>query len=85
MQISRTTPYMPEPAEVIVRDGKPAMVRIKRKQLPVKDVLNVWRIDEDWWRKEISRLYFLLEVESGARVTVFHDLESGGWYRQNWA
>jgi hypothetical protein len=59
------------------------MVRIKRNRLPVKDVLNVWRINNEWWRKEISRLYFLLEVESGARFPVFHDLKNGGWYRQN--
>jgi hypothetical protein len=82
---SKTAPYAPEPLDVTVRDGKPAMLRIKRRRVPVKEILNVWRIDEEWWRKAISRLYFLLEVESGARVTVFHDLESGEWYRQNWA
>lgn len=85
MLMFRTTPYTPEPIEVTVRDGKPVMVRIKRRRLPVIEVVNVWRIDEEWWRKAISRLYFLLEVEGGMRITLFHDLESRGWYRQNWA
>ena len=85
MPTSRTNPYAPEPVEVTVRDGKPVMVRIKRRRLRVTEVINIWRIDEEWWRKSISRFYFLLEVEGGMRVTLFHDLENGGWYRQNWA
>jgi hypothetical protein len=80
-----STPYAPEPMEVTVRDGKPVVVRIKRRRLRVNEVLNIWRVDEEWWRKTISRLYFLLEMEGGSRVTLFHDLESDGWYRQNWA
>jgi hypothetical protein len=80
-----SAPYAPEPMEVTVRDGKPVVVRIKRRRLRVNEVLNIWRIDEEWWRKTISRLYFLLEMEGGSRVTLFHDLESDGWYRQNWA
>ncbi len=84
MPTSRTTPYAPEPAEVTVRDGKPVMVRIKRRRLRVTEVINIWRIDEEWWRRSISRFYFLLEVEGGMRLTLFHDLENGGWYRQNW-
>jgi hypothetical protein len=33
----------------------------------------------------VTRLYFLLEFESGMRLTVFHDLEKDSWYRQNCA
>jgi hypothetical protein len=83
--MSKATPYAPEPIEVTVRGGKPVMVRIKRRRLLIIEVINVWRIDEEWWRKAFSRLYFLLEVEGGMRITLFHDLENGGWYRQNWA
>jgi hypothetical protein len=50
----------------------------------VKEVLNIWRIDEEWWRKPISRLYYLVEFTSGSRFTVFQDLITGQWYRQNW-
>ncbi len=77
------SPYHPEPVEVVVRDGKPVMVQIKKGRIRVNGIINVWRIDEEWWRKPVSRLYFLLELESGARLAVFHDLENGGWYRQN--
>jgi hypothetical protein len=50
----------------------------------VRDVLNSWRIDDEWWRKPVSRLYYSLEFTSGSRYTVFQDLITGQWYRQNW-
>ena len=65
--MSRTNPYDPEPAEVVVRGGKPVMVQIKKRRVPVKEIVNIWRIDEEWWRRLISRLYFLLDLEGGER------------------
>jgi hypothetical protein len=79
---SRRSPYNPEPIEVAAKNGRPVSVCFKRKPVAVCGIVNVWRIDEEWWRTPISRLYFLLELESGARLTVFQDLEKGGWYRQ---
>ena len=79
------SPYHPEKIEVAAQEGKPFVVRLKRRPVLVKDVVNMWRIDEEWWRNPISRLYFLLELENGARLTVFRDLLRGTWYRQNWA
>ena len=82
--MSKTCPYSPEPLDVVVRSGKPVALKVKKRRLQVTRIVNIWRIDEEWWRRLISRLYFLLELEGGARCTVFHDLENGGWYRQNW-
>ncbi len=79
------SPYDPEKIEVAAQEGRPFAVRFKKRPVLVKDVVNMWRIDEEWWRKPISRLYFFLELENGARLTVFNDLSNGGWYRQNWA
>ena len=78
------SPYEPEPIEIIVHKGAPKAVKFRKRLLQVKEVLNVWRIDEEWWRKPISRLYYLLECTSGSRLTVFQDLITGRWYRQNW-
>ena len=41
-----------------------------------------WRIDDEWWREEIARRYFTVELEGGRRVTVFHDLIVDAWYAQ---
>jgi hypothetical protein len=49
----------------------------------VKEILNTWRMDEESWREQISRLYCLLEFSSGSRFTVFKDLITGQWRRQN--
>jgi hypothetical protein len=81
----KENPYGPEPVEVIDRGGTPVAVTIKKRRLQVKEIANIWRIDEEWWRKTISRLYFLLELENGMRLTIFHDLQDGNWYRQGWA
>jgi len=79
------SPYDPERIEIAAQAGRPFVVRLKKRPVLVKDVVNMWRIDEEWWRKPISRLYFSLELENDARITVFHDLLAGAWYRQNWA
>jgi hypothetical protein len=80
----KNSPYEPEMIDITVTDGKPSVVRIRRRTFKVAHILNMWRIDEDWWRKPISRLYLLLELNSGTRLTVFRDLTSGSWYMQNY-
>ncbi|MBI5947794.1 MAG: hypothetical protein HY875_06635 [Chloroflexi bacterium] len=44
-----------------------------------------WRIDDEWWRDEISRRYFAVELEGGRRVTLYHDLVADAWYAQPYA
>ena len=78
------SPYDPEPIEVIAPNGTPKAVKHRKRLLQVREMLNVWRIDDQWWRKPISRLYYSLEFTSGLRFSVFQDLITGKWYRQNW-
>ena len=78
------SPYDPESIEVIVPEGRPKAVKYRTRLLQVKEVLNIWRIDDEWWRNPISRLYYTVELTSGARFTMFQDLITGHWYRQNW-
>jgi hypothetical protein len=44
-----------------------------------------WRIDDEWWRKEISRMYFHVTLEGGRVLTIFQDLIAGAWFRQTTA
>jgi hypothetical protein len=78
------SPYDPEAIEVIAPKGAPKAVKFRDKLLQVKETLKAWRIDDEWWREPISRFYYLLEFTSGKRFTVFQDLITGRWYRQNW-
>lgn len=53
--------------------------------LPVASVEDIWKINDEWWRGEesrIERIYFELLLESGRRVTVFHDVTRCAWHRQ---
>ena len=72
-----SSPCDPEPVEVIAPKGPPKAVKFRNRLLQAKEVLNTWRIDDEWWRKPISRLYYLLEFTSGSRFTVFQDLITG--------
>jgi hypothetical protein len=79
-----SSPYDPEPIEVIAPKGAPKAVKFRNRLLQVREVLNTWRIDDEWWREPISKFYYLLQFSSGSRITVFQDLITGRWYRQNW-
>jgi hypothetical protein len=48
----------------------------------VETVLEMWRIDDEWWRREISREYFEVMMEGGKRVVLFQDLHTTDWYMQ---
>jgi hypothetical protein len=79
-----SSPYDPEPMEVVAPDGTPKAVKYKMRFVQVKEILNIWRVDDEWWRKPISRMYYAVESANGSRLTVFHDLIADKWYRQNW-
>jgi hypothetical protein len=44
-----------------------------------------WRIDQHWWREgPISRLYYRVAPADGPPLTVYHDLISDEWSRQEY-
>jgi hypothetical protein len=53
--------YVPREIEVLTHDsGEPGVVVRNDKRGRVASVLNSWRVDDEWWRDEISRHYFRL-------------------------
>jgi len=48
----------------------------------VETILESWRIDDEWWRKLISRRYFAVVLEGGGRVVLFEDLVTREWFMQ---
>jgi len=65
-------------------NGSPVFVWIRDRQRRVVHIQNTWRIDDEWWRQEIARRYFDLELGNGSVTTVFHDLISGKWFQQRY-
>jgi hypothetical protein len=76
---------LPQPAAVEAdAAGLPVAMLVRGKLRPVVTVNDEWRIDDEWWRAEISRRYFALELDGGMHLTVFHDLVTGAWYQQQY-
>ncbi len=80
-----------EPRHVTVElnaDGLPAALKTADERLggsavgKIECINETWRIDDEWWRQTISRLYFETILEGGKRVVLFHDLITGNWFLQ---
>lgn len=48
----------------------------------IAEVLEVWRIDDEWWRAPITRRYVDVVLEGGAHVVLFEDLQTAEWFVQ---
>ena len=53
-----------------------------RTFLEVAAIRERWRIDDEWWRNRISRLYYVLVLEKGQLMSLYRDLENGRWFLQ---
>lgn len=50
------------------------------KWYPVLAIRERWRIDDEWWRRTLSREYFDLVLEDGRVVVLYLDLVEAAWY-----
>ena len=76
---------IPQPVGVLADEtGTPSAVTVGSRRVAVTAVLDSWRIDDEWWREEISRRYYHLALADGRTLTVFLDLIAGGWYAQRY-
>ena len=51
----------------------------------VAHILDLWEVETEWWhREQVRRRYCRLELDPGKSITVFRDLESGDWFRQDY-
>ncbi len=75
----------PRPAAVeTTTDGAPAAVVVQGRYQQVRAIHQSWRIDDEWWRDEIARRYFSVELVTGRRLTLYRDLIGGGWFQQGY-
>ena len=42
----------------------------------------IWRVDDEWWRKPISRRYVEVLFEGGKHVVLYQDLVTVEWFQQ---
>jgi hypothetical protein len=80
-----TPTNMPQEIKVVTdAQRQPIAITAKSRRRQVVMVRNQWRIDDEWWRDEISRTYFEVLLSDGSLCTVFQDLITGKWYRQRY-
>lgn len=60
--------------------GDPVRVRLRgRPPRRVEQIRERWRIDDEWWRIPIARLYFDLVLENGRSLILYFDEAEAHW------
>ncbi len=65
-------------------EGEPRALAWQGRFRRIVAIHDRWRIDDEWWREEISRVYYRVELETGRRLVIFRDLVGGGWFVQSY-
>lgn len=66
-------------------EGGPCALLVDGQWQPVSSARRPWRIDQHWWRgTPVSRMYHRVAPEDGPPLTLFRDLATGQWYRQEY-
>lgn len=74
---------VPRPLRVRAGDGgRPRLLYLEGGIRKVQHILEIWQVDDEWWRDPISRRYARLVLEDGQIVTVYRDLVRRRWYLQ---
>lgn len=61
--------------------GQPIAITTDRRKA-VEDVIETWRVDDEWWREPIARRYADVVLEGGAHVILYEDLITNEWFMQ---
>lgn len=71
----------PWPAEVRLKDGRPAVVLAPGAHGRVVEVAGPWRISGEWWRAEAyCREEFDVALSDGGLYRISRDCLGGGWF-----
>ncbi|HLQ36001.1 MAG TPA: hypothetical protein VK457_25200, partial [Chloroflexota bacterium] len=69
-----------QPRPIPVRGHEaPEAVLWRDQWQPVLKVREEWRLNDEWWTREIARRYFRVVLANGRQLTVFRDAQ--GWHR----
>ena len=63
-------------------NGEPLAVLWQGNYRRVTGLHDSWRIDDEWWRDEISRRYYVADLEGGRQLTLYYDLLEDAWFAQ---
>ncbi len=72
----------PRPLDVKCDSELPVAISQNGRWVPVAEIVDVWMVEDDWWRAPAARRYLHLMLADGRSMTIFEDLIAGGWYLQ---
>ena len=61
-------------------DVRPSAVTWQQRE-PVREVVNRWRVDDDWWRVPISRTCYSV-ITTTMVLEIYRDDIAGDWFLQ---
>ena len=73
------------PSAIQVRSGAhdtPEQVLLDRRACRITEIQERWRIDDEWWRTPIRRVYHRVVLEDGRILTMYRDLDTERWFVQ---
>lgn len=76
-----TTLNHPRPARVQATAGG---VPVGVDGRTIEQVRESWLVEDRWWtERPLRRRYWEVVSTDGRNLIVFHDLQTGGWFRQS--
>ncbi len=85
---TRRVRRLKEPRPVSVEaaaDGSPQRLLVAGQWRDLSPVRRPWRVDQLWWREAaVSRMYYRVATEDSPPLTLFQDLRTGVWFRQEY-
>ena len=75
---------LPDPIVVKETNGVPISIFVASKgELPV-EIDDMWKVDFWWMINPVRRIYYSLRLGNDETITVFEDVVTSRWYRQNY-
>jgi hypothetical protein len=72
-----------QPQQIAVKTndlGEPVAIYRASRRDRVISISRRWRVNESWWRQQVSREYFQIETARGLVAEVYRDMLSNSWY-----
>jgi len=64
-------------------NGLPTVIReAADKVRHIEGIVEIWHIDDEWWREPVARKCYEVVLKGGARVVLFVDLVTLEWFVQ---
>jgi hypothetical protein len=50
----------------------------------VREIQDIWRIDDEWWREPVRRFYYRVLLSNGHLCTIYQDQVQEQWFMQGY-